>query len=139
MARRKATTHSRVVEKSVETEDASGYRSVFKHYKKIYPNDYKPPQSIKEALVNAGMDDKGAEEAEEMCVSNAESLRDKGLITDEFSAEDAAAVTLYTFDFGKEEMYDMNPYRLLNKALNTKRMKEKTEEIVKVRMCCTLW
>ena len=50
------------------------------------------------------------------CVSNAESLRKKGLITEEFSAEDAAAVALYTFDFVTEGIYDVSPYRLMNKA-----------------------
>ena len=131
MARR--AVRSRVVEKSIETEDASSYNSAFKHVEEIYPKDYKPPQSIKEALMNAGMNEEDAEEVDIECIGNAELLKDKGLVTEEFNVEDAAAVALYTFDFGKDGMYEMNPYRLLNKALSTKKKEEKAKQLVKVR------
>ena len=53
-------------------------------------------------------------------------LRGKEFTTEEFTAKDAAAVAMYTFDFGEEEgMYDKNPHRLLNSALDSKEEKKK--------------
>ena len=51
-------------------------------------------------------------------------LRGKEFTTEEFTAKDAAAVAMYTFDFGKEGMYDKNPYRLLDSALDLKEKKQ---------------
>ena len=43
--------------------------------------------------------------------------RMRGRECEGFGAEDAAAVGLYTFDFGRDEDYERNPYRVINRAL----------------------
>ena len=56
-------------------------------------------------------------------------MRGKEFTTEEFTAKDtAAAVAMYTFDFGGEEeegMHDKNLYRLLDSALDSKEKKKK--------------
>ena len=59
----------------------------------------------------------------------------KERIGGDFTLDDAAAVCLYTFDFG-DDGYEMNPYNLLNRVLRAE--KNVTKEIVKVRDCCIL-
>ena len=56
-----------------------------------------------------------------MCLQRV--LREREFTTEEFTAKDAA-VAMYTFDFGKEGMYDKNPHRLLNSALDSKDKKK---------------
>ena len=51
-------------------------------------------------------------------------------IAGDFTLDDAAAVCLYTFDFG-DDRHEMNPYGLLNRALRAE--KNMVKEIVKVR------
>ena len=52
----------------------------------------------------------------EKCTAIGESAEDNGDLFEGFSVDDAAAVALYTYDFGPE-FFESNPYRLLNKAL----------------------
>ena len=54
----------------------------------------------------------------------------RGRIAGDFTLDDAAAVCLYTFDFG-DYRYEMNPYDLLNRALRAE--KNMVKEIVKMR------
>ena len=121
---------SRVMEQETETIDANTFKSRFRKKRNIYPEDYVPPQGIADALVKAGLDEGPAKEAAEICSYNAELSKEKGYVAGHFTLEDAAAVSLYTFDFGGDR-YEMNPYRMLNKALRAE--ENITEEIVKVR------
>ena len=119
---------NRVVEGRAKTVDASKFKSRFRKGKKIYPNGYDTPVGIADALVKAGVDEGSAAEAAEEYRTAIEGRG--GYIAGDFTLDDDAAVCLYTFDFG-DDRYDINPYRLLNRALRAD--KHKIEEIVKVR------
>ena len=53
-----------------------------------------------------------------MCALVGDSAESEGKLPDGFTKEDAAAVALYTFDFGGDNI-NINPYRIINKALMT--------------------
>ena len=52
-----------------------------------------------------------------VCYVTAQKLYDEGKLPAYFFVDDAAAVAMYTFDFGPKE-YDHNPYRIINRELN---------------------
>lgn len=108
-----------------EDAPASG---VFKKPHTIYPQDYHPPNSMKEALTNSGMEAELADEVVEACDLNITLVNPNQEYPSGFNRVDAMAVAMYTFDFGNAN-YDLNPYRLLNAALAS----QNVEEVKKVR------
>ena len=121
---------SRVAEESTRAVDGSAFRSRFRNRKKIYPDDYVPPEGIANVLVKAGLEEGAANEIANMCRTTIE-VRDMGeRIAGDFTLDDAAAVCLYTLDFG-DYRYEMSPYNLLNRELRAE--KNVVKEIVKVR------
>lgn len=84
-------------------------------YVHLYTGEYRIP-SITAALVEAGIDRGLASYAEKRCMGSAERAESEGKLFDGFTKEDAACVALYTCDFGGN-LFDSNPYRLLNIAL----------------------
>ena len=101
---------------------------VFKKPHAVYPKDYRPPSSLKEALTNSGMDDALADEVVEACDLNISLNNPSQEYSNGFNRDDAMAVSMYTFDFGNAN-YDLNPYRMLNGALAS----QDVEEVKKVR------
>ena len=71
---------------------------------------------IAEALRSAGVNWAQARRAAETCIQAGVRAAQRGWLFDGFTAEDAAAVALYTLDFGPNG-YAYNPYRLINRAL----------------------
>ena len=51
---------SRVAEESARAVDGSAFKSRFRNKKKIYPDDYVPPEGIADALVKAGLEEGAA-------------------------------------------------------------------------------
>ena len=51
---------SRVTEESARAVDGSAFKSLFRNKKKIYPDDYVPPEGIADALVKAGLEEGAA-------------------------------------------------------------------------------
>lgn len=94
----------------------------------IYPQDYRPPNDIKEALKNSGMEDELSDEVVGACQLNLKIINSHAVLSNGFNENDAMAVSMYTFDFGNAN-YDMNPYRLLNAALAN----QDVEDVKKVR------
>ena len=121
---------SRVAEENARAVDGSAFRSRFRNRKKIYPDDYVPPEGIADALVKAGLEEGTANEIANMCTTTIEERDMRGCISGDFTLDDAAAVCLYTLELDKKK-YEMSPYDLLNRALRTE--KNVVKEIVKVR------
>lgn len=81
----------------------------------LYTRDYKAPPML-DALIEAGLSNKLARLAIDTCSTAKDNALECESPLDDFTAEDAAAIAIYTFDFGpKKEAY--NPYRLINRAL----------------------
>ena len=100
---------SRVAEESARAVDGSAFRSRFRNRKKIYPDDYVPPEGIADALVKADLEEGAANEIDNVCRTTIEESDMKRFIGKRFILDDAAAVCLYTFDFG-DDKYEMSPY-----------------------------
>ena len=83
-------------------------------YKVYSPGYTRPP--MKEALIEAGLTEKQADNVSRACINAASFARDDGKLFGDFTEEDAAAVAMYTYDFGPEEL-ESNPYRIINKGL----------------------
>ena len=82
----------------------------------LYPSGYAKP-SMKEALTKAGLSKAQANSVVDACNSLAKTLREEGeKLFEGFTEEDAAAVAMYTYDFGSNE-FESNPYRIVNKSL----------------------
>lgn len=81
----------------------------------LYPVDYRRPTMV-EALKNAGLDENQAVIVSSACYKVAYEVEKKGELPDGLTVDDAAAITMYTFDFGVNG-YNFNPYRLINSAL----------------------
>ena len=56
--------------------------------------------------------------------------RMRGRECEGFGAGDAAAVGLYTFDFWRNEDYERNPYRVINKMEGGRACASRTEDPV---------
>lgn len=81
----------------------------------LYPKDYKRP-TMEEALINAGLNENQALLASKSCYNIAHELERKGELPKGLTVDDAAAITLYTFDF-RSNNYSINPYSIINSAL----------------------
>ena len=128
--RKRRGTFSRVAEESARAVDGSMFKSLFRNKKKIYPDDYVPPEGIADALVKAGLKEDVANEIANMCRTTIEERNMRGRIGKRFTLDDAAAVCLYTLELDKKK-YEMSLYDLLNRALRAE--KNVVNEIVKVR------
>ena len=71
---------------------------------------------MKESLLRPGAQEKKAELVCYACENAARIITDEGMLLDVFTEEDAAAVVMYTYDFGCKE-FENNPYRIVNKSL----------------------
>ena len=87
-------------------------------FENLYPSDYKRPK-MEDALRNAGLNDSQVRHITGACYKNAYELQAKEKLPKELTVDDAAAIAMYTFDFGTGEI-KYNPYRLINSALNNK-------------------
>ena len=81
----------------------------------LYPEGYCAP-SMREALMEAGMPVDKAERVATICATAGRNAQIAGKLFGTFTEADAAAVSMYTFDFGAED-FENNPYRVINKAL----------------------
>ena len=90
----------------------------------VYPEYYRIP-TIEEALKEAGLKEDQAKEITGVCMSRARKIND---LPEELTVEDAAALALYTFDYGSKG-YESNPFRLLNKNL----IGRNTEGLLRIR------
>lgn len=84
-------------------------------YAFLYPGVYTPP-TISMALREAGLDKVKAEYAETLCMRAATAAENEGRLEAGITKDDAAAIALYTYDFGPGD-FESNPYRILNTAL----------------------
>ena len=82
---------------------------------KMYPSDYKKP-SMKEALLKADLTEEQADKIVKACKDASEFAKENGLLFEGFTEEDAAAVAMYTYDFGSDE-FESNPYRIIITSL----------------------
>lgn len=72
---------------------------------------------LKQALTTANLSEDKVMKVVEACRNQPGLIaEDKGNLFDSFTKDDAAAVAMYTYDFG-EENFESNPYRILNKSL----------------------
>lgn len=93
----------------------------------LYPSDYERP-SMEDALIAAGLSNDDALAIKEKCYENATLLEEEGNLGVGITVADAAAISMYTYEFASET-YEMNPYRLINNALLSK----DPEELKKMR------
>ena len=100
----------------------------------LYPEDYTTHGEIKlrEALRLAGLNEKQASTVMAACYENARRLGEEDKLPQNLTVDDAAALAMYTFDFGTDDMYNLNPYRIINSALNnrTEENMEKAKDIL---------
>ena len=82
---------------------------------KMYPPSFVRP-TMKEALLKACLTEKQADEVIEACRNSAEFVKADGKLFEGFTEEDAAAIAMYTYDFGPGE-FESNPYRIINTSL----------------------
>ena len=100
---------SRVAEESARAVDGNAFKSLFRNKKKIYPDDYVPPEGIANALVKAGLEEGAANEIANVCRTTIEERDMRVRVAGDFTLDDAAAVCLYTLELDKEK-YEMSPY-----------------------------
>ena len=93
----------------------------------LYPKDYTKPD-MKSALLEAGLTGEQADQVCNTCIMISERAKEEGKLFDGFTEEDAAAIAMYTFDFGSDNI-ESNPYRLINKSLSS----QDPKEIMKIR------
>ena len=82
---------------------------------KMYPPSYVKP-TMKEALLEAGLTDKQANRIVKACGNATEFVEADKKLLEGFAKEDAAAVAMYTYDFGFKR-FEKNPYRIINRSL----------------------
>ena len=95
---------SRVTEESTRAVDGSAFKSRFRNRKKIYPDDYAPPECIADALVKTGLGEGTANEIANVCRATIGGRDMRERIGGDFTLEDAAAVCLYTLELDKKNM-----------------------------------
>ena len=81
----------------------------------LYPQDYTRP-TMRDALLDAGLTDEYAEVICHACEKAAHDIVERENLPEGFTEEDAAAIALYTYDFGAED-FENNPYRIINKSI----------------------
>ena len=82
---------------------------------KMYPPGFLRPAMI-DALLKADLPEKKATYICEACVDSASFAKEDGKLFEGFTEDDAAAIAMYTYDFGASE-FECNPYRIINLSL----------------------
>ena len=82
---------------------------------KLYTQDYVRP-TLRDALLQVDLTDRLADLIYSACENAARVVKDEGRLFDGFTEEDAAAVAMYTYDFGFRD-FENNPYRIVNRSL----------------------
>lgn len=88
----------------------------------VYTQNYERP-TMKDALLKAGFTEKQTDDICNACSNKAQELSEDGKLSEEFTADDAAAIAMYTFDFGTED-FEINPSSVINKAFREKRTED---------------
>ena len=104
------------------TFDAKAPEGGIGSLKGLYPDQYTRP-TMKEALYMAGLNSVEVEEIVKECYEKANKLYIYGTLPSGVTVDDAAAIAMYTFDFGPLKA-DRNPYHLINTALAQKDLAE---------------
>lgn len=108
-----------------QTSDSNFDGSVFVEESalaKLYTQDYARP-TLRDALLQADLTESEAELVCSACEDAARVVKDGGRLIKGFSEEDAAAVAMYTYDFGPGG-YESNPYRIINRSLGERNYAE---------------
>ena len=92
-----------------------------------YPQDYEGP-TLKNALLQAGLTEEQAEAVCTACYKKADEMCEGWELPENFTVDDAAAVAMYTFDFGTGN-FDHNPCTIINNAIR-KRNADKVAGLV---------
>ena len=82
---------------------------------KMYPPSYVKP-TVKDALAKAGLSEKKSSMICSACQKAALSAKGESMLFKGFTEDDAAAIAMYTYDFGYKE-FECNPYRIVNISL----------------------
>ena len=82
---------------------------------KLYPPGYEKPDMMK-ALLKVNLTEEQAQAITEECTKASQCVRDDGKLFEGFTEEDAAAIAMYTYDFGSKK-FENNPYRIINRSL----------------------
>lgn len=98
-----------------EMESASPAAVKQSVFTRLYPSDYTRP-TMKEALLQAEFTTKRIKLICDACENAAYFAMDEGRLFEGFTEADAAAIAMYTYDFGPKE-FEYNPYRILNRSL----------------------
>lgn len=88
----------------------------------LYPADY-PKPTIQEALIAAELTDEQAYLVCSACENIAHVAADEDRLMENFTEEDAAAIAMYTYDFGPAN-FESNPHRIINRSLLSKNIAE---------------
>ena len=81
----------------------------------IYTPDYVRP-AMCEALLGAGIPEEKVGLVCSACEKAAHRAAEGGRLVEGLTEEDAAAVAMYTYDFGSDD-FEINPYRIINRSL----------------------
>ena len=94
---------------------AAEYKNSLNGQAFLYPEYYRIP-TLKAALTSLGIPAEEIEDVAYACTLRAGAAARGGKLFEGFTEDDAAALAMYTYDFGSS-MFEYNPYRLLNTAL----------------------
>ena len=83
----------------------------------IYPEGYTKP-NMRSALLEAGLTEEQADKICAACTAVSERAKKEGKLFEGFTEDDAAAIAMYTYDFGSDN-FESNPYRLINRSLSS--------------------
>ena len=91
--------------------------------------------TLREALKTAGLKEELALKVVDECYKKAKNI-DEDKLPRGMTVDDAAVIAMYTFDFGTKELYDCNPYRIINNALRERKNKDldKAKDLIYVLM-----
>ena len=92
--------------------------------------------TMREALKTAGLKGELANKVIEDCYKKARDIEEDNKLPRGLTVDDAAVIAMYTFDFGRKDLYDYNPYRIINNALRERRGKEleKAKDLIYILM-----
>ena len=98
------SSYSRVVTmEGYETTDEMPAGKALNSLYKVYPSDYVRP-TMKEALLDADLPEGKVAKICKACKNAGKFAREDGKLFEGFTEEDAAAIAMYTYDFGAEEV-----------------------------------
>ena len=103
-----------VSQKEFDEENISSRKTLSK-LNTLYPSDYTRP-SLENALFEVGLPEEKVNLVCSACTNAVESHREREEIPKGFTEDDAAAIAMYTYDFGEDD-FESNPYRFINSNL----------------------